>query len=255
MERDGRYDLSFVYDTEKHSRNTDMSTAVREKLVVSVDDFGIRNTVSVILPLAQAGKVDRVAVLINYLRSREDAEALKATGVKIDLHLEAIRLIRSGDKVKESALIRAINFGVRYCLGLVTKKRIEREWTAQIERFKEMFGRYPDGLNSHEHIHFFPRFFHVFTLLGERYQIPFLRFSHQGILRQPHSLVSSILSSLWQRDRQKVAVQNMPTSDFLVSFDWLKNPTAFFAALPEGKTEIVFHPERPEEYDVVMGLE
>jgi predicted glycoside hydrolase/deacetylase ChbG (UPF0249 family) len=228
-----------------------MPSALREKLIISADDFGIRDTVSAILPLAQAGKVDRVAVLVNYVRSQEEAEALKATGVKIDLHLEAIRLLRSGERMKEGALGRGVNFAVRYGLGLVTKRRIEKEWTAQMERFKELFGRYPDGLNSHEHVHYFPKFFEAFADLGKRYGISFLRFPRQGVLPGSSSLVSKVIAFLWKRDRKVFPLEGADVSDFLVSYDWLKDFPAFLETLPEGRTEIVFHPERKEEYEAI----
>jgi predicted glycoside hydrolase/deacetylase ChbG (UPF0249 family) len=231
-----------------------MVFSLREKLIVSVDDYGIRDTVPAILPLAEKGKVDRVAVLVNFMRSRKEAEALASTGVKVDLHLEAIRLLRSGDKVRESAAARAVNFVFRYGLGLVTKRRIEREWVAQIERFRELFGRYPDGLNSHEHVHYFPRFFEVFLELGERYGIPFVRFGRRGILEESPSLVSRVLRSLRKRDLGRFEGRGFETSDFVVSYDWIKDFPAFLRNLPEGRTEIVFHPERKEEYDAIMSL-
>lgn len=231
-----------------------MTAETRQKLIISVDDFGIRNTVPVVLKLAQAGKIDRVAVLVNYIRSKEEAEALKATGVKIDLHLEAIQLIKSGDKMKESALWRGANFFIRYLLGRVTRECIEREWVSQIERFRELFGRYPDGLNSHEHVHYFPHFFSVFVDLGNRYRVSFLRLPQKGILCDRLSLVSKVLAFLWKRDMRRHKPILITSSDFLTSYDWLKNFSEFVEMLPEGQTEVVFHPEREEEYAALMTI-
>lgn len=230
-----------------------MEEKVRQKLIISADDFGIRDVASAILPLAYKKKLDRVSVLVNYIRSSEEVEALKASGVKIDLHLEAIKLIRSGDRVRESALLRGFNFLIRYGLGLVTEARIEAEWVAQIERFKEWFGRYPDGLNSHEHVHYFPRFFKVFVRLGERYDISFLRCGKKGILLPSSTLTARVLALLWKKNQLKIhALQNFTSSDFVVSFDWVDNFSRFADMLPGGVTEVVFHPERPEEYGALM---
>ncbi|PIW93776.1 MAG: hypothetical protein COZ86_04470, partial [Candidatus Moranbacteria bacterium CG_4_8_14_3_um_filter_41_13] len=60
-----------------------MKEEIRRKFVVTADDYGIRKTAEPILHLAKKGKLDRVAVMIRYV-SKEEAEALLKTGVKID---------------------------------------------------------------------------------------------------------------------------------------------------------------------------
>lgn len=226
---------------------------LREKAIVSVDDFGIRNVAEAILPLAKEGKVDRVSVLINYVTSQSQVEELKATGVKIDLHLELIDLIKSGEDVEGSALFRGVNFFVRYAFGMVNATNVERSWVAQIEKFKEVFGRYPDGLNSHEHVHYFPRFFRVALGLCNRYHIPFIRFARKGILEEKSSAVARILAFLWHKDASYYVATTslLETPDFFVSYDWISDFESFYQSLPDGKTEIVFHPERDDEYKII----
>lgn len=225
----------------------------REKVIVSVDDFGIRNVAEAILPLAKQGKVDRVSVLINYVTSRSQADELAATGVKIDLHLELIDLIKSGKEDNGMALLRGINFVLRYAFGTVRSDDVERSWAAQIERFRELFGRYPDGLNSHEHVHYFPRFFRVALMLSDRYGISFMRFARKGVLEKKSSVAARILSFLWSRNVSYYVdhTGSRETSDFFVSYDWISDFEAFLKDMPDGKTEIVLHPERKNEYDAV----
>lgn len=225
----------------------------REKVIVSVDDFGIRNVAESILPLAKQGKVDRVSVLINYVTSQAQADELLATGVKIDLHLELIDLIKSGREDDGMALFRGLNFAARYMSGMVRSDDVERTWIAQIERFKEVFGRYPDGLNSHEHVHYFPRFFRVALDLRDRYDIPFMRFAREGVLKGKSSIAARVLSFLWHRNVTSYIerTDSQKTSDFFVSYDWIQNFDSFLACLPDGKTEIVLHPERKNEYDAI----
>jgi predicted glycoside hydrolase/deacetylase ChbG (UPF0249 family) len=227
----------------------------RNDIIVSVDDFGIRSVAEAILPLARQGKIDRVSVLINYVTSKEQVEALLATGVKIDLHMELIQLVGSGEKVEESTVFRGMNFVTRYALGHVRDNDVELAWTQQIMRFRELFGRYPDGLNSHEHLHYFPRFFRIAIALGARYDIPFVRFARKGIMKQNKAIVSRILAFFWPKDRHYYTTQavNMSreTADFFVSYDWLDDFDNFLTHLPKGNTEIVFHPERPDEYAVI----
>ena len=229
-----------------------MTASIRERFIVTADDYGIRQTAEPILRLAHEGKVDRVAVLIHYVSS-EQAEELKATGVKIDLHLELIGLLKSGDKVSESALIRSINFIFCYVSGLVTAKKVEAEWTDQIRRFEELFGRFPDGLNSHEHLHSFPPFFRVFLRLARGYGIRYVRFGKRGMLTGLHgAFIGRILAFFWKQTRFAYAETDLATSDYLISLDWLTDFQSFSEQLPEGSIELVVHLEREEDYRTIL---
>lgn len=229
-----------------------MTRSIRESFIVTADDYGIRQTAEPILRLVHEGKVDRVAVLIHYVSS-DQAEALKATGAKIDLHLELIGLLKSGEKVYENALLRSINFAFRYVSGLVTAKKAEKEWRDQIERFRTLFGRLPDGLNSHEHLHCFPPFFRAFVRLAQEYRIPYVRFGKKGMLIGLHgALIGRILSFFWKRTRDHFAETDLATSDYLVSLDWLSDFQSFSEQLPRGSIELVVHLEREEDYRMML---
>ncbi len=230
-----------------------MTSDIRTHFIVTADDYGIRQTAEPILRLAREGKIDRVSVLIHYV-SREQAEHLKALShIKIDLHLELIALLKSGEKVRENVFIRGVNFVRRYFLGSVTTRQVEDEWRYQIERFRELFGRLPDGLNSHEYVHHFPAFFKPFLRLAEEYGIGYVRFGKKGMLLGMHSaLVGRILSFLWRQTSRRYAKAPIPTSDYLVSLDWLADFKAFTGQLPGGTIELVVHPEREEEYRTLL---
>lgn len=229
-----------------------MTRNIRESFVVTADDYGIRQTAEPILRLAHEGKVDRVAVLIHYV-SAEQAEALKETGVKIDLHLELIGLLKRGEKAYENSFLRSINFCFRYFFGWVTMKKAETEWRDQIERFHDLFGSLPDGLNSHEYLHSFPPFFKVFIKLAKEYGIQYVRFGDKGILAGAHkTFISSILSSFWKRTRGAYAQTHLTTSNYLVSLDWLTDFKSFSEQLPKGSIELVVHLEREEDYRTIL---
>jgi predicted glycoside hydrolase/deacetylase ChbG (UPF0249 family) len=225
----------------------------RARLIIVADDYGIRESAEPILQLARAGKVDRVAVLVNYV-SDDEARELLGTSVKIDLHLELIRLVRSGEKVKEGAMTRGINFLFRYLFGIAGPVRVEREWRAQIERFREVFGRLPDGLNSHEHLHYFPHYFPVFLSLAREYGIPYVRFGRARVDPEfARALAARILDIFWRMDRKRLPDGDPGTSGRFVSYDWLEDADDIPRLLASGDTpvELAFHPERKEEYVVV----
>lgn len=226
---------------------------IRENLTVSVDDYGIRSVADSILPLVRQGKIDRVSVLIDYITSPEQVQELKDSGVQLDLHLDLTSLIKSGKKMQENALFRGVNFIIRYIFGFVSSEKAEKVWIGQIERFQVMFGRLPDGLNSHEHVHYFPRFFRVATKLAEQYHIPFIRYGYSGILEKNTSFTSLVLSFLQKCNRleYKRICNNHKTTGFFVSYDWIKDFDRFLRNAPKDKTEITFHPEREDEYNAI----
>jgi predicted glycoside hydrolase/deacetylase ChbG (UPF0249 family) len=225
----------------------------RKKIIVTADDYGIRDSAEYILQLVQQGKLDRVSVLVNYV-SEDEAKALLETGVKIDLHLELIKLVRSGEKLKESAATRGINFVARYVLGFVTSEKVEEEWRFQIERFRDVFGRLPDGLNSHEHLHYFPRFFPIFMKLAREYGISYIRFGRRSIRPDFYrSIVAKILSIFWRMNKKRYQSGDPYTPNLFVSYDWLDDSSEISGLLQDGEdhVEIAFHPERKDEYVVV----
>lgn len=229
-----------------------MTQEIREKFIVTADDYGIRQTAEPILRLIHEGKIDRVAVLIHYV-SADQAQALLQTGVKIDLHLELIDLLKSGDKMYDNVITRSFNFVFRYCFGMVTTKKAKNDWEDQIKRFQEVFGCMPDGLNSHEHLHYFPMFFKACVHLAEKYDIPFVRFGKKGLLSHLHSsLTGKILASFWKLKRNYFGTTNRETSDYMVSLDWFPDFNDFCKHLPQGTIELVVHPEREEDYRAIL---
>ncbi|MDD2766204.1 MAG: ChbG/HpnK family deacetylase [Candidatus Moranbacteria bacterium] len=230
-----------------------MNPEIRERFIITADDYGIRQTAEPILRLVRAGKLDRVAVMIRYI-SPEEAQALLETGVKIDLHLELIDILKSGEKMYDGVIKRGINFVFRLGLGIVTAKKAEEAWRTQIDHFQELFGRVPDGLDSHEHLHYFPSFFRACARLAEEYHIPFIRFGREGLLPGLHgSLTGKILHFFSRRTQRPFAETHLTTTDYVVSLDWFSDFADFITHLPkEGTIELVVHPERDEDYDSIL---
>lgn len=224
----------------------------KARLILSADDYGIRDTVRRILPLAAAGKLHRVAVMARYC-SKEDAARLLATGVKIDLHLDLISLLGRGAVPGHGTLRRGLHFVVRHFLGYIPASTVETEWRAQIKRFHELFGRAPDGLNSHEHVHFFPSFFRSLLALAHESRIPYVRFGQRGMLLSlHHAAIGHVLHSLARTDHRRFTAAGLATSTYLVSLDWVHGKERFFRALDllptEVTVELVVHPEREAEF-------
>lgn len=224
----------------------------REKLILTADDFGKSPEANAnILTLAQAGKLDRISVLINKPLSPQEIDALLQTGVKIDIHLSLPTGIRVNKlSYGESALKRSVLFILKYLSGQISTARMEKEWHQQIEKFKLIFGKNPDGINSHQHIHFFSPYFKIVLHLAQEYSINYVRLGNDRLLKGSTN-VYRILSLFQKTNKRHLGALKINSSDHLVSLDWIPNFDQFLDNLPSGTTEIICHPERRHEHELL----
>jgi predicted glycoside hydrolase/deacetylase ChbG (UPF0249 family) len=220
-------------------------------LILTADDFGISEKANrKILALVREKKLDRVAVMMGGKIFENDAKELLESGVKLDIHFHLCSgeyfATRTGE-LKRGALTRVLLFLLDFSAGRYSKSKIKIIWRKQMEDFRATFGKYPDGLSSHEHLHFFPVFFDIALKFKEKYQIAYMRLGRKK-LKTSLCPVAVILNAFRKINLKKKLDIN--TSDYLVSFDWIKNTAEFFGRLPEeGQAEIVFHPERDNEFE------
>lgn len=226
----------------------DFQQSHRQRLIVTADDFGIspranRNT----LYLISLGKINRVGVMVRGQISAKEINDLVRSGVKIDIHLEISNELGSDRKNRHGIFLRGAEFLGKILIRKLSAKKVSEDWENQIEKFREMFGKNPDGINSHEHVHFFPPFFKVAIALQNRYSIPYIRF---GDGRFPHhnNGVSRILHYLRRINMATCLKYSCVSSGSLVSIDWISNFDEFLDNLPEGTIEIVCHPELAKDF-------
>jgi predicted glycoside hydrolase/deacetylase ChbG (UPF0249 family) len=224
----------------------------RKNLILAADDFGANDIANQrILELAKLGKIDRVAVIADGNFSADEINDLKNSGLKIDVHLDLF----GGKEEKDRGTIgRIIKFLGHFFSSEGRSQKVKAEWRRQIEKVREKFGRNPDGLNSHQHIYYFPIYFRIAVKLAKDYQIPYLRFSHQ-IVSQKKSPVYFVLKFLQFFDKKVFKKSKLETSDYLASLDWLEEPIKFLDNYSRrGAVELVCHPEREEEFNIIKNL-
>ena len=219
----------------------------RYRIHIAADDFGIspranRN----ILYLISLGKIDRVAVMPFGSISPEEVKELAASGVRLDIHLDILHEYHTSRKKRTSALYRSMEFAMKVSTGKLSCKKVERDWRKQIDAFIEIFGKSPDGLNSHEHVHFFPPFFKIATRLQKEYSIPYIRFG-DSISMPHHNIVSHILHWMRVANKRYFIKNGNVSSRVLLSMDWIDDPEKLLENLPEGTIEIACHPELAED--------
>ncbi|MDZ4385215.1 MAG: ChbG/HpnK family deacetylase [Candidatus Moranbacteria bacterium] len=223
----------------------------RKNLIISADDFGISQLANDnILALAETGKLDRVAVMADGAFNPENIARLKKSGVKLDIHFDSTHSPSSARKLKESVLLRVLMFFSKNFPSILDADLKKSQWGKQLEKFYSLFGRNPDGINSHHHIHFFPTYFKVAARLARENDIPFVRFGKKSLVRH-NSKVYLILYWLRKIDSDSFRASHLESSDHMLSLDWTEDIRKTLARLPEGTTEIVCHPERKNEFELI----
>jgi predicted glycoside hydrolase/deacetylase ChbG (UPF0249 family) len=223
----------------------------RKKFILSADDFGISPLANKnILVLLKAKKLDRVSLIVDGIFTAKELEKLRTSGVKIDLHLNTDSKKKHKKGIKESAFLRAVAFSLSLASKRMRPAYMEIHWQHQVEKFQELIGRSPDGLNSHQHIHFFPPYFRLITKLAQKKKISYIRFGQEGLVMS-NSNVYRILSLLHKKNSKLFQNSGLLSSQKLVSLDWIKNIPTFLAQNHPGSIEIVCHPERKKEFELI----
>jgi len=224
----------------------------RKNLIITADDFGISPLANAkILALAEAGKLDRTAVMTNGSFGPNDIERIKKTGIKLDIHLDTHAEIPADRKLRDGIIMRGIKFLFAYLSDHLHTHSKEQHWEKQLQDFQTILGRYPDGINSHQHIHFFPAYFKIIIGLAQKNNIFFIRFGRKGFILS-NNKVHHILYWLRKKDAKVFRASKLDSTDHMISLDWITNLQKFIRHLPAGTTEIVCHPEREEEFELMQ---
>lgn len=231
----------------------------RKNLIVTADDFGKNElTNRNILRLAKSGKIDRVSVMADGVFSPGEIEELMSTGVKLDIHFELIWQERRRNLLSDKASRQVAVFFLNYIWGdwhmpenpRSGKKSVKKEWARQIEKFREIFGRVPDGISSHEHTHFFPAYFRIAVDLAKYFGISFIRFGRKGFWGKTN-MKQTILSVLHRIDSRKFFKSKLDSADYFTSLDWIDSLDELTNNIPGGKIEMACHPEREKEFRLI----
>jgi predicted glycoside hydrolase/deacetylase ChbG (UPF0249 family) len=231
-----------------------LPTLDRSRLIVSADDFGIGSQANQnILRLVSLGKIDRVAVMVDGDVPLDEIGLLIKSGVKLDVHLEMNRSsMENRAKQADAAFPRLLRFFFLYLSGGVSTLETEHLWENQIKKFHHLFERFPDGINSHEHIHYFPPCFRIACALREKYAIPYIRFAMKRIM--PHSsLRALIIDRLRKINQRSISSGPFLSSDYMTSLNWMPDMDDLMNRFQHGSIEVVSHPEMNDEFNYIMN--
>jgi predicted glycoside hydrolase/deacetylase ChbG (UPF0249 family) len=231
----------------------------RKNLIITADDFGKNELANRnILRLVKSGKLDRVSVMIEGDISEDEVKELLASNLKLDIHFELVWQKRRRSLLGDKALRQVAIFFLNYIWGdwhvpenpKSGSKAVHRDWKEQIEKFKKIFGRLPDGISSHEHTHFFSAYFKIAVGLARYFDIPFIRFGKKGFLgkENPKKMILSILRRI---DSGIFFKSKLDSADYFTSLDWIESLKEFSGDIYNGKIEMACHPEREEEFELI----
>src|ERR671937_949791 len=158
-------------------------------LIVNADDLGLAPGVTRgILELAQCGAVTSTSTMINLPGSEEAVAVARSAGLDIGLHLN---ICLGAPLLPPAAVpslvapngrfVRADVITRRRFAGQLRLDEVEREWSAQIERFLAC-GVRPSHLDSHCHLHAYPGLYRLTMRLAVRYGIPGVRRACTGLI-------------------------------------------------------------------------
>lgn len=155
------------------------------KLIVNADDFGLTEGTNYgIIDGHINGLVNSTTMMMNMPGTEHAvhlAKEYKTLGVGVHLVLTAGEpllknvpsLVGTDGSFHKQGIVRE---------GNIDPEEVEREWTAQIEKFLS-YGLIPTHLDSHHHVHGLPILHDVLERLAAKYNIPIRRCEEERAVR------------------------------------------------------------------------
>jgi len=226
-------------------------------LVVTADDAGLHPCMTRgALEAHDRGLVTAVSVVANGADLDPALEQLRdRPGLDAGVHLTLVgeRPLSPPGQVpsllgRDGAFLPHVrDFALRYALGGIAAAEVETELRRQIERLLAG-GLTLVHVNSHQHLHVFPRVFEVVLRLAGEYRIPFVRIpSEPAVLGLSRRAVEiAVLNGVGRRARKRLPETVRSTDRTVGVMDagrlTPERLAAVLAEVGDGTSELVCHP-------------
>ncbi len=237
-------------------------TATPRRIWLCADDYGISHSVNAaIRDLVLRGRINATSAMVvapTFQRSEALSLAILNAGtqrVAIGLHVtltapfrplsEGYRPVRKGAFLPLTSTLRAA------MLRLLNPEKIAVEVAAQIKAFEAAFGKPPDFIDGHQHVHLFPQIRDaVLNVAKDRAPDAWVRqCGHPGRskdrTRDRKAWLLDYLSRGFRKRAKRLGVKVNPafagTYDFNASPDFAALFPAFLEDLPDGSV-VMCHP-------------
>jgi chitin disaccharide deacetylase len=234
-----------------------VSTSKR-RLRVTADDFGFTPGVTDgILEAHEKGIVTHTSIMAGGLDfDRAVALSRKRPGLGVGIHLT----LTWGNPLSSPSSIpslvgadgKLVSLGEllkRFLMGRLARGEVSGEWEAQIRRVTQA-GIIPTHIDSHHHLHLLPGLFPLAAQIARKYKVPWLRRPAEAIWQGRHSR-----SALVKRVIFRILTLRpwpLSTSDAFLGLtlqgqrDYATRITRALRKLPQGTTEFMVHPGKPD---------
>lgn len=133
----------------------------RTRVVLCADDFGISDAVSAgILALLASGRLSATSVMVNGLGTAGPRDALRrlpGVGVGLHLNLTAGAPLGPMPRLAPGGTLPPLPRVIRAALaGRLPDDELRAEIARQFDTFAQAFGRAPDFVDGHQHVHALP---------------------------------------------------------------------------------------------------
>lgn len=173
-------------------QGSDQAVNAGKQIAICADDFGVDPAVNdAIVELAGRGRLTATSVLVDASVKGTSAHALQMLDLDIGLHLnftEVLGDLASGDVMSLGQLI------VRAHLRRLSHRWVLDNIERQLSRFEDLFGRAPDYVDGHLHVH----------------QLPQIR---EALVQQ--LAARELPSGFWLRDTRAGSLRGSPCSEQL----------------------------------------
>lgn len=233
------------------------------RVVLCADDYGLSDAESDgILDLARLGRISATSVMTSMPGASPRAKALSAERIAIGLHVTLTEGRPLGPMPRLAPVGNLPLLGQVLRLSLTSRLPVDEigaEIARQLNRFVALFGRAPDFVDGHQHVHVFPGIRDaVFAAIrqAELSSRPWLRDPSDrlaSILRRRHEAPKAMLvHALAAGFRRRAFGAGLETNDgfsgfsaFAVESDTERDMDGFLSRL--GPAPVVMcHPARPD---------
>jgi hopanoid biosynthesis associated protein HpnK len=236
-----------------------------KKLIITGDDFGLSLSVNEAIEEAHRRGILTTASLMVGAKATADAveRAKRLPSLKVGLHLvlvdgspvlarEAVPDLVTGKGELSSHLIRA---GIHFFFRPTVRQQLEKEIRAQFQAFQDT-GLLLDHVNSHHHIHLHPTVLGLILRVGREYGMKAMRLPYEPPLHSWRASRKGLLRKLmawlclfpWLTLlKARLREADLRWNNFVFGMNdsghmHLDLVLRFVRYLPEGVTEIYFHP-------------
>jgi hopanoid biosynthesis associated protein HpnK len=247
------------------------------QLIVTGDDFGLAVPVNEAIEAAHRRGILTTASLMVGAEASEDAvaRAQRLSSLKVGLHLvlvEGVPILSPAlipDLVDEHGKFssRLVASGVHFFFKPGVRRQLESEITAQFLAFRKT-GLTLDHVNAHNHMHLHPTILGLILKVGKEHGLSAIRLPYEPFLPSWRAsrtgfvpkFASWALLFPWMKLLQlRLKLARVRSNDFVFGLHDSGHVDShlvlrFLAHLPEGVTEIYFHPatRRCPEIDRTM---